>query len=125
MYDNPHMDSYLSDEQDGEHGGGLGSIHAFGGMGMGDEMDNDEKALLGGPAKRKVACCNASSRQPYPTTTAGNSGVPEHDSMAGRCCLTERPQKAIACCGLWGVTEERMCRVGMQSLWSPLGTPRR
>ena len=59
MYDNPHMDSYLSDEQDGEHGGGLGSIHAFGGMGMGDEMDNDEKALLGGPAKRKVGCRNA------------------------------------------------------------------
>lgn len=63
MYDNPHMDSYLSDEQDGEHGGGLGSIHAFGGMGMGDEMDNDEKALLGGPAKRKVGCGKASFRR--------------------------------------------------------------
>ena len=63
MYDNPHMDSYLSDEQDGEHGGGLGSIHAFGGMGMGDEMDNDEKALLGSPAKRKVICYEAPFRQ--------------------------------------------------------------
>ncbi len=51
MYDNPHMDSYLSDEQDPDLGGGLGSIHAFGGMGLGDDMDNDEKALLG-PAKR-------------------------------------------------------------------------
>ena len=56
MYDNPHMDSYLSDEQDPDLGGGLGSIHAFGGMGLGDDMDNDEKALLG-PAKRgKVGC---------------------------------------------------------------------
>lgn len=51
MYDNPHMDSYLSDEQDPDLGGGLGSIHAFGGMGLGDDMDNDEKALLG-PTKR-------------------------------------------------------------------------
>ncbi len=51
MYDNPHMDSYLSDEQDPDLGGGLGSIHGFGGMGLGDDMDNDEKALLG-PAKR-------------------------------------------------------------------------
>ena len=52
MYDNPHMDSYLSDEQDPDlGGGGLGSLHAFGGMGLGDDMDNDEKALLG-PAKR-------------------------------------------------------------------------
>lgn len=50
MYDNPHMDSYLSDEQDGDLGGGLGS-HAFGGMGLGDDMANDEKALLG-PTKR-------------------------------------------------------------------------
>ena len=46
MYDNPHMDSYLSDEQDPDLGGGLGSIHAFGGMGLGDDMENDEKASL-------------------------------------------------------------------------------
>ena len=56
MYDNPHMDSYLSDEQDGVDlgGGHLGSIHAFGGhMGLGDDLDSDEKALLG-TGKRKV-----------------------------------------------------------------------
>lgn len=53
MYDNPHMDSYLSDEQDGSLGGGLGSLHAFGGLGLGDDMDGDEKALLGN-GKRKV-----------------------------------------------------------------------
>lgn len=53
MYDNPHMDSYLSDEQDGELGQGLGSIHAFGGLGLEDDMGNDGKALLG-PSKRKV-----------------------------------------------------------------------
>ena len=95
MYDNPHMDSYLSDEQDGEHGGGLGSIHAFGGMGMGDEMDNDEKALLGGPAKRKVGCRNASSKHSCPETTAGDPGVlqdgwqmlPYRASAEGFCLL--------------------------------------
>ena len=55
MYDNPHMDSYMSDEQDGSLGAGLGSIHPFGGMGLGDDMDGDEKALLGGGGgKRKV-----------------------------------------------------------------------
>ncbi|KAK9904260.1 hypothetical protein WJX75_007984 [Coccomyxa subellipsoidea] len=54
MYDNPHMDSYMSDEQDGSLGAGLGSIHPFGGMGLGDDMDGDEKALLGGGGgKRK------------------------------------------------------------------------
>ena len=56
MYDNPHMDSYLSDEQDGVDlgGGHLGSMHAFGGhMGLGDDLDSDEKALLG-TGKRKV-----------------------------------------------------------------------
>ncbi len=56
MYDNPHMDSYLSDEQDGVDLGGahLGSLHTFGGhMGLGDDMDSDEKALLG-TGKRKV-----------------------------------------------------------------------
>jgi hypothetical protein len=53
MYDNPHMDSYLSDEQDGELGAGLGSIHAFGGMGLADDFDSDDKALLGA-GKRKV-----------------------------------------------------------------------
>ena len=56
MYDNPHMDSYLSDEQDRVDlgGGHLGSIHAFGGhMGLGDDLDSDEKALLGN-GKRKV-----------------------------------------------------------------------
>ena len=59
MYDNPHMDSYLSDEQDGVDlgGGHLGSIHAFGGhMGLGDDLESDEKALLGG-GKRKVSVC--------------------------------------------------------------------
>lgn len=55
MYDNPHMDSYMSDEQDGSLGAGLGSIHPFGGMGLGDDMDGDDKALLGGGGgKRKV-----------------------------------------------------------------------
>jgi len=54
MYDNPHMDSYLSDEQDGSLGAGLGSMHPFGGMGLGDDLDGDEKALLGGGGKRKV-----------------------------------------------------------------------
>ena len=54
MYDNPHMDSYLSDEQDGELGAGLGSIHAFGGMGLGDDMEGDEKALLGTIKRGKV-----------------------------------------------------------------------
>ena len=57
MYDNPHMDSYLSDEQDGVDlgPGHLGSLHTFGGhMGhLGDDMDSDEKALLGN-GKRKV-----------------------------------------------------------------------
>ena len=56
MYDNPHMDSYLSDEQDGELGAGLGSIHAFGGMGLGDDMEGDEKALLGTTKRGKVGC---------------------------------------------------------------------
>lgn len=55
MYDNPHMDSYLSDEQDGELGAGLGSIHAFGGMGLGDDMEGDEKALLGTTKRGKVS----------------------------------------------------------------------
>ena len=107
MYDNPHMDSYLSDEQDGEHGGGLGSIHAFGGMGMGDEMDNDEKALLGGPAKRKVGCHDASCRHSSPGTTAGNSDVLEHDHIADRCCLTKHVQTAFACWRLWAVGCDR------------------
>lgn len=52
MYDNPHMDSYMSDEQDGSLGAGLGSIHPFGGIGLADDLDADDKALLG--TKRKV-----------------------------------------------------------------------
>lgn len=64
MYDNPHMDSYMSDEQDGSLGAGLGSIHPFGGMGLGDDMDGDEKALLGGGGgKRKVGTSKNCSKK--------------------------------------------------------------
>ncbi len=54
MYDNPHFDSYVSEEQDGSLGAGRGSIHPFGSMRLGDDMDGDDKALLGGGGMRKV-----------------------------------------------------------------------
>ena len=99
MYDNPHMDSYLSDEQDGEHGGGLGSIHAFGGNGHGAmRWTMTRKHCWGGPAKRKVGFHDASCRQSSPGTTAGNSDVLEHDHIADRCCLSKaRADSFLAC----------------------------
>ena len=84
MYDNPHMDSYLSDEQDPDLGGGLGSIHAFGGMGLGDDMDNDEKALLGPTKRGKVGVRSMSRQQAKMLQRSATCAV--GDMLTSGCC---------------------------------------